>query len=227
MAFNGDSTTLASCGRRGARIWDVRTGNLHLVLPQSDFNMCLAFSADGNRLAVGTSHITNGGDFGLINWRIENGRGIRSYYGLAGAGGRACFSPNGKLVAALSQQWVVGIWEVATSRLVARFQVRPGFSIDNSAIAISPDNRWFAFSALKEATLWDIKNHRLVKTVPLPPGLCDQLAFTPKGKHLYLFRVETESKKNGPFPNVESARERPARVTTARSAGEGELEVSC
>ena len=108
------------------------------------------------------------------------------------------FSPDGRLVAALSTDWHVGIWDGTSRRLLHVFEVTPGSHSDNAALAFTQDGNQFGFSAGQEASLWDTKTGEVIKTWRLPKGLTDQMAFPEPGR-LLLFRTETESGDVGPF----------------------------
>jgi len=110
-------------------------------------------------------------------------------------------SPDSRLVAALSNDWHVGIWDRKAHRLLHVLEVTPGFHADNAGLAFSPDSRRFAFAAGQEASLWDMATGELTRSWKLPPGLGDRLAF-PGGNRLLLFHTETETGEVGPFgPN--------------------------
>ncbi|HBE34353.1 MAG TPA: WD40 repeat domain-containing protein, partial [Cyanobacteria bacterium UBA11368] len=54
VAVNPDGRTLASAGRDGVRLWDIRTGQQIGAIPgYSDWVQTLAFSPDGQLLATG------------------------------------------------------------------------------------------------------------------------------------------------------------------------------
>jgi hypothetical protein len=93
------------------------------------------------------------------------------------------------LVAALSNDWHVGIWDLTTHRLLHILEVTPGSHSDNSALSFSPDGRQLAFSAGHEASLWGVVTGEPLKRWPLPEGLVDYVAFS-KDNRLLLFRDE-------------------------------------
>jgi WD40 repeat protein len=111
------------------------------------------------------------------------------------------------LVAALSNDWRVGIWDRVARRLLHVLEVTPGFHTDNVALAFSPEGRRIAFSSGREASLWDLATGEPLRTWKLFPGLVDQMAF-PEANRLLLYRVETESGELGPFGMV-SPRQHP------------------
>ncbi len=117
------------------------------------------------------------------------------------------FSPDGHLIAALSNDWHVGIWDRTSHRLVHVLEVTPGSFTDNAGLAFNSDGRRFAFSAGREASLWDVATGEAIKTWRLPEGLSDRLAF-PEPNRLLLFREETESGEVGPFGPVNAPKHR-------------------
>ena len=156
----------------------------------------LAFSPDGTRLAIG-SRSTNGGLGGVDTYELEEGRGIRTLRGLRGPVPKTIFSPDGRLVAALSQDWQVAIWDGASGRLRATLDVPRGQYADNSGLAFSPDSRRFAFSAGHQAKLWDLETRTELGAWMLPAGLVDSIAF-PTANQLFLMRMETQDETAAP-----------------------------
>ena len=202
LTFSPDGTTLASAGGGKAQLWDLASGQLLLNVDTSNYTAALAFSPDGRRLAVGCVAAFGGADKVDV-WELEPGRGIDSLRGLSQSVFTAVFSPDGRLVGALANDWRVGIWDRASRRLLHILEVTRGSFPDNAALAFSPDGKQFAFSADHEASLWDVVTGDLVKTWKIPEGLCDHLAF-PEVNRLLLFRVETESGELGPFTQVDA-----------------------
>jgi hypothetical protein len=204
VAFSPDGTLLAS-GGRNTHLWDTATGRRLLDLNAGDFVGALAFSPDGTTLAVSP---------GLANqrlslWRLHNGRGIMTLRGLGSPISKVRFAPKGHYLAALSHRWQVALWERHSGRLLHCFDVRPGLSADNAALAFSADGRHFAFCSGTEARLWEVATGRaLACWSDLPPGLVDELAFTPKGD-LLLFRSEKDDRvdKDGRHPRLCRLRE--------------------
>ena len=201
LAFSPDGMTLASAGRVNVKLWDIASGKFLLDVDAGNYVTALAFSPEGRQLAVG--RYRGFGDPDNVNvWDLETWAGIDSLRGLSRSIFWATFSPDGRLVAVLSSDWHVGIWDRAAHRLLHVLEVTPGTHIDNAALAFSPDGRRFAFSAGHEASLWDVVSGDLIKTWKLFEGLGDRLAF-PEPNRLLLFRVETETGELGPFGTVD------------------------
>jgi dipeptidyl aminopeptidase/acylaminoacyl peptidase len=191
--------TLASGGVAEPVLWDVATGAAVCQFePPAHRVLAIAFSADGQRLAFGTDRREPERASAAV-WDLESGRGIRALRGLAGSVAKVAISPSGRLLAALSNNWQVGIWSLDQTRLLHRLEPPPGFFVDNADLIFSPDDSRFVFSAGERATVWDTKTGQQVKRLSLPPGLQDSLAFDASGKRLLLFRFETEGAKVGPF----------------------------
>ena len=195
-AFRPDGLTLASCGRMEARVWDVCTGRvlLRLAGQGTDDSQALAFSSDGKRLMWGSKAGFSSATVGV--WQIEDGRGVRVLRGLSSSARRVWFCPSSRLLAAVSDNWQAGVWELGTGRLVWLFEVARGTLADNAAAAFHPDGVRFAFAAGREARLYDLRSGRLVQAWDLPPGLCDELQFDRKDR-LLLLRREGSSKGRG------------------------------
>ena len=196
VAFSPDGTTLASAGRGEAKLWDVATGNLLLSLGGRNTMTSVAFSPDGTRLVIG-SEAAHGSPGGVDLYRLENGRGIRTLRGLRGQVLKTIFSPDGRLVAGLSQDWQVAVWDRASGQLRIKLDVPQGLVADNSGLAFSPDGRRFAFSAGHEAKLWDLDTGKELGAWTLPEGTVDSIAF-PTANQVFLLRVETKNIKASP-----------------------------
>jgi len=196
--------TLASTGRDQVELWDIASGQLLLNVDAGAYLPALSFSPNGKQLAVGT--IAAFGYPDSVNvWELEPERGIDSLRGLSSSVFTAIFSPDGRLVAALSNDWHVAIWDRAARRLLYILEVAPGFHFDNAALAFSRDGRQLAFSSGTEASLWDAVTGESIKTWKLPRGLVDQMAFYGPNR-LLLFREETESGEVGPFAEFDSTK---------------------
>jgi serine/threonine protein kinase/WD40 repeat protein len=201
LAFSPDGMTLASTGRSRVQLWDIASGQFLLNVPAGNYVFALAFSPDGRQLAVG-SIAAFGDSESVCVWGLESGRGIDSLRGLLRSVFGSIFSPDSRLVAGLSNDWRVGMWDRSARRLLHILEVTPGSFTDNAAMAFSPDGRRFAFSAGHEASLWNVATGELLKTWKLFEGLTDRLAF-PEPNRLLLFRTETETGEVGPFGGVD------------------------
>jgi WD40 repeat protein len=184
LAFSPDGMTLASSGRARVKFWDVRTGRSLLALPGFDFGVALVFSQDGSKLAAGTVSAFGPAVVGVIE--LQSDQGVRALRGFSSqAGLKMEFSHDGRQLAALSHNWEVGIWNLASNRFERLFTAPKGLVADNAALAFSPDDTQLAFATLKDACLWDIKTGRLLRSWHLPEGLVQQLRFDSAGRLLH------------------------------------------
>ena len=182
--------TLASGGRNLVKLWDRATGRLLLDIIAESFITGLAFSPDGTQLAFSGSQGFSKTPRSAI-FRLNNGRGARRFGGLRANIEKICLSPDGRSMAGLSQDWELAVWDLKTGRLIFLLDPPRGFFADNAALVFSPDGRFIAYSADKEARLWEVASGRESDRWHLPPGLNDALAFDRNGKKLLLCRIET------------------------------------
>src|SRR5262249_33870314 len=142
------------------------------------YPFALAFATDGRRLAVGseqTPEMRHRDAVQVVD--LIDGHGVQALRGLSGASEKAWFSPDDSLVVAVSQAWELGVWDRRTGALKLVLDAPPGASVDNSAVAISPDGRRLAFSSDREARLWDLRTGAVLGRWTLPKGLLDVMAF--------------------------------------------------
>jgi serine/threonine protein kinase/WD40 repeat protein len=196
VAFHPDGLTLASAGRRSVKVWDMATGRLLLNVGDRDTIVALSFSADGRRLAVGSETAFFPG--GVDVWDLEDGRGLATLRGLQAPVSKVRYSSDGRLIAALSHDWRVAIWDVETGRLRRIFEGPRGDYADNAAFAFDASGRRFAFAAGTGAALWDLDSGEQQRSWQLPIGIGDQIAFDPESR-LLLFRVETRDPQVPPY----------------------------
>ena len=177
----------------------------------------LAFSPDGTRLAVG-SRTAHGDPGGVDVYQLEEGRGIRTFRGLRGPVPKTIFSPDGRLIAGLSQDWQVAIWDQASGQLRITLDVPQGLVADNSGLAFSPDSKRFAFSAGRQAKLWDVETGKELGVWPLPEGLQDTLAF--RGPRSTLLAPQGDEQTSRSLCTVtESSRGSPSGHAASQLAG--------
>jgi serine/threonine protein kinase/WD40 repeat protein len=192
LAFRRDGAVLVSAGRGWAQLWDVATGRMLLSVAVGNTLVSVAFSPDGRRLAVGRRKGFGDKD-GVKVFQLREERGMQSLLGLQTRIRRHVSSRDGRFVAALSDDWHVGIWDRTTGHLRHILAVPAGVFPDNAGFAFDPTSRQFAFSGGEHATLWDVETGRLLETWKLPPGLEATVAFHGPGQ-LFLFRCETQDR---------------------------------
>jgi serine/threonine protein kinase/WD40 repeat protein len=200
MDFSTDGALLLTAGRTPTKLWDVATGACLLDLLDSRVgNYCqsVSFAPDGRRCAFSSSNSGNSGKPGVTVAELELGHGIRTLYGLRGVVEKTAFSSDGRLIAAASHEWDVGLWERDSGRLLGVLPGPIGQFADSIGMAFDPSGRRFACSVGREARLWDREKQRIIGQWSLPGGLCDSLAFSGNDQ-LFLARQELKGHQGEP-----------------------------
>jgi WD40 repeat protein len=189
LVFDPDGLTIIAGGRSEVRIWDTMSGKELLWINHCGLEDCraLALSSDGTRLAWGTDAGATRPAIGLLE--LNRNRGIHILRGLNANARCVWFSGDSRQVAAISDDWQVGIWEAKSDRLVNIFEVPRGVLADSAGGAFDPSGRHFAFAAGTEARLYELGTGGMRKQWRLPKsGLMDQLQFDRAGRLLWLRR---------------------------------------
>jgi WD40 repeat protein len=92
------------------------------------------------------------------------------------------WSPDGKMLSAVSMDNIVRIWEVPSAKLLHTFE---GLERWNTAVAWSPDGNTIAARAPgTEFRIWDTRSGKLLQTVKVSASAAPAAAFSPGGQFL-------------------------------------------
>jgi WD40 repeat protein len=200
-AFSPDAALLASGGRFGTRLWDVASGKLVLSLAGNpDAVRGLAFTPDGRRL-VAASRILHQTDMSYL-FQLEEGRGIRTLRGLTESVMHLGLNLRRRLIAAISEDMTVGLWDLDTGRL--RYVRDPSRILASytTGLTFSPEGDRLVVNVGCDVELWDVDSGRTLRRWTLPEGLFDNFAF-PETGGLIAVRLETRDGRAVPFGNTD------------------------
>lgn len=206
IAFNRDGTVLAAGGRGPLYLFDVPTGQMQLMIAPAvgiDYITAVAFMENDERLIVSSRGVFYRPQTSI--WQLERHRGWRTYAGLTGPIEKVIISPDQKTIAALSQHWEIGLWDVASGERRATIEAPVGIYTDNADLVFSRDSQRLVFSASTitqtHVRLYDTQEGYEQQRWTLPPGLQNKMAFTTEGSLLH-FQAEAPSAKRLPTTDV-------------------------
>jgi WD40 repeat protein len=200
LAFSPDGSFLAAAGSGGPAIFDPGTGQ-RLLRHQWSYLTGVAFSPDGSRMAASAQGQFGRHPAGVQFFQPDYHRGVQVLHGLANNIERIAISADSRCVAALSQDWRVGVWDVARNRRLAVFTLGPPYNayLDNAGIALDRDGRRVACAAYRQMIVWDSNTGAIIQHhSDLAPSLNNVVAFDSSGT-LFSLRVETLSGTQPPY----------------------------
>jgi serine/threonine protein kinase/WD40 repeat protein len=213
LDFSPDGAMLASAGRNYLMIWDATSGECLLRVPAGNYSFAVAFSPDGRRMAISKTPAFGTAE-GVDVFDLDDARGLRSLRGLSQRIEKVAISADGRRVAALSNDWEVGVFDTLSGALLGVADAPEGYFTDNAALALNADGLRLVCSAGTEAKLWDVGAGHLLRKWELPPALTEAAGFHPDGR-LLLIRQETKGGKVPPFGSRETHPKNHPRVCRA------------
>ncbi|MFN8596376.1 MAG: WD40 repeat domain-containing protein [Anaerolineae bacterium] len=147
VKFSSTGKLLASVDPAdGVKLWDVATGDELRQLNVQGFVNALAFSPDGQQLALGAS-------WSLELWDVAKGELVRplAQNDTASEVNSVAFSPDGKMLA-VARGLTIRLIDVASGR---ELRVLKGHTTDVTSVAFSPDGGWLV-SVANDVRIWGI-----------------------------------------------------------------------
>jgi WD40 repeat protein len=189
MALSSDGKILASTCFQDRRLllWEVATGRLLRAIPGQDRPYAVAFSPNGQAVAVG------GCDCLVRLYEVATGRELRRFEGHQGDVFSVAFSPHGKHLASgargssprvkggVDTDSTVRVWDVETGK----GRPLPGPSGAAQAVAFSPDGKTLAAGGLGTTLcMLDLATGTDPRPRPGHDGGIFRIALAPDGKAL-------------------------------------------
>ena len=185
--FSPDGTRILTAGSdKTAKLWDAASGKLIVSLAHQDYVRHATFSPDGARIltACWTDSLPNSIDLRTYVtaklWDAPSGKLMASLAGpeivdvwscTARTGGclYGAFSPDGTRILTANNDNTAMLWDAASGKLIASFDLGPAWSgtafleAGRPALHFSPDSaRVLAVSADHTAKLWDATSGKLL-----------------------------------------------------------------
>jgi WD40 repeat protein len=176
IAFSPESERLATIAfDQKARLWDIATGKELAVLDgRHNFGMCVAFSPDGKRLAMGGTYV--------CLWDTATGKEMAVLKGHDQLITSIAFSPDGTRLATGSDDNTARLWDAATGQELA---VLKGHEKQVKSVAFSPDGTRLATGSWDNtARLWNASTGKELAVLKGHESFVWSVAFSPDGTRL-------------------------------------------
>ncbi len=194
VAFSPDGKMIASAlgGSIGNTLhfWDVETGQRLRTFTKHGYKInSIAFSPDGQTLAIGSAYTIRGNDGGdLTLWDLDTGTLLHTLVGHSYYIIDVAFSPDGQTLTSASGEGTLRFWNVETGQLLHTFD---DYTNNINDVAFSPDGRILATvsgdrdghaGTAPTIHLWSIGTRSILYT--MTGHSFSSVAFSPDGQML-------------------------------------------
>ena len=184
VAFSPDNQTLASASwDNSVKLWDrlAPEGDSlaeRATIPRADRLTSIAFSRDGQMLAIGQQN-------GIAIFDPNTLKEIHPFKSTPAPVPGLAFGPDGRLFSAGVSDPAIKVWDVASEKSI--FELRH-YSNPNSTVAVSRDGQLIA-SAGRDQTahvvkIWNAQSRKEVRSLKGHAGYVWKVAFSPTGRYL-------------------------------------------
>jgi WD40 repeat protein len=183
VAFSADGTLLAAAGDKSLTIWSCASGRYTPLLEEvSETSHCLAFSADGRTLAIGTD------DGSIRLWDMPSGDERAVLRGHVGVVRSVAFSADARRLVSTSENRSIMLWDAVDGVPIGPLQLdRVGY---NSVLfaAFTADGRHVAVSEAScdptDVTLLDSETGKVRHRLTGHRTGVEAITFSPDGRIL-------------------------------------------
>ncbi len=171
VAFSHDGQLLATAGQH-VKLWQVSTHTEIATLRHDTYVWGLAFSPNGQFLAVGDSE-------GSVKiWDVQERQIISEFEGDANYVYTVSFSPDGRTLASAGYDGEIKLWSTSNWSLLGTLQNRGTvYTLD-----FSPDSRLLASTGHGAVTLWSVESGNQIASLPGHSAWIFGVTFSPDGR---------------------------------------------
>jgi len=157
IAWSPDGTHLAISNTDGIRIWEVATQSFQFLLSPTCFPCGLAWSSDGQRLAVGLGDVT------IRVWDVPSKKVMFNLRGHEKWVSSVAWSSDGNFLASGSNDTNIYIWDMSTGKMV---HTLTGHTGEVNSVAWSPDDKRLASGSSDDTVkVWDVASEQALFTL--------------------------------------------------------------
>ncbi len=204
LSFSPDGKVLASAGEDDAtvRLWDVATGKQLLSFSHPHTALMDAGGSNVHQHQLAATNVVFGPDGKTVVssgrwdrylrlWNAQTGNELRRFEGYLSGSAALALSPDGKTLAAASEDNSVRLWEVETGKPLGPQDEHRGRLY---YIAFSADGKTFLSGSRDNSIrIWDVAGRKTVRVLGSTEDRPFRVAFSPNGKVLATGRGDDET----------------------------------